>query len=155
MALTLASALSVKQKALADTRKPSTQSLLRTFFSHVAQHLGNRDLQFVPISALQTADVVLGDVPCRLFVLFARKPTASTVDSWLKGSDHVSAAAADPDVAAKLVGTGGGGQEVCLVFPDGLIMSAGLTVGAHTTVTAASKSLIADAPVGFAIVGAL
>lgn len=153
MALTLASALSVKQKALADTRKPSTQSLLRTFFSHVAQHLGNRDLEFKPISALQTADVILADVPCKVYVVFLRKPTASSVDSWAKISDSVSAAGVAGDWANKFPGANGG-LELCSVYPDGMPFPTGATIGAHTTVGAASKSLIADAPVGFAIVGA-
>ncbi len=155
MALTLESALSVKRKALADTRNPDSQALLRTFFSYWAQHKRNADLQFVGISGLQTADVVLADVPARLMVLFLRKPAGSTVDSWAKISDHAAAAAATADEGSKLVGTNGGGQEICKVFPQGLRFATGITIGAHTTVGGAAKSLVADAPVGFGIVGSL
>jgi hypothetical protein len=154
MAQTLENALRVKQKTLDFTRKPAQQSLLRTLFSHLAQHKGNPDLQFVPISGLETADVVLSDVPGRLYAVLVRKPVASTVDAWFKVSDHASAAAAAADFAAKLVGTGGGGQEVLLVFPDGVILATGATAGSHTAVGGSSKSLVANAPVGFAIVGA-
>jgi hypothetical protein len=153
MALTLTSALSVKQKALADTRNPSTQSLLRTFFSHWAQHRGNGDLTFVPISGLQTADVIAADVPCRVHVVMLRKPAASTVDAWAKASDSATASIADGDFVMKFVGTNGGGQELCAVYPDGQKMAAGVTFGSHTAVAGATKSLVADAPVGFAIVG--
>ena len=155
MAQTLASALSAKQKALPETRNPDSQSLLRTFFAYWAQHKGNGDLQFFAISAMQTADVVLSDVPGRLMVLFLRKPLASIVDSWAKISNHATAAGVAGDLAVNFIGATGGGQEVCLVFPKGLIFSVGMTIGAHTTVGAAGKSLVADAPVGFAIVGAL
>jgi hypothetical protein len=154
MALTLASALSVKQKALADTRAAATQSLLRTFYSYWSQHKGNADLQFVPISGLNAADGVAADVACKLYVAFFKKPTASTTDAWLKASDHATVAAANGDFVLKFIGTGGGGQELCAVFPNGMIFGTGITFGSHTTVNGNTKSNSADAPVGFAIVGA-
>jgi hypothetical protein len=153
MALTLVSALSVKQKALAETRNPSTQSLLRTFFSYWAQHKGNGDLTFVAVSGLNSADQVLSDVACRVHVLMLRKPSASTTDAWAKVSDHATVAAADGDITMKFVGTGGGSQELCLVYPDGQKCATGATAGSHTAVNGNTKSASADAPVGFAIVG--
>jgi hypothetical protein len=154
MALTLTAALSVKQKTLSDTRNASSQSLLRTFFSYWAQHKGNADLQFVPITGLSSADLVLADVACRLHVLFLRKPAASTTSAWFKGSNHATTAAANGDIVVLLVGTGGGDQEVCQIYPDGLRFTTGLTVASHTTVNGSTDSDAADAPVGFAIVGA-
>lgn len=154
MALTLASALSVKQKTLADTRNADSQSLLRTFFSYWSQHKLNGDLQFVPVSGLSSADVVLANVPARLHVLFLRKPSASTTDAWAKISDNTTTAGTNPDLAVKLIGTGGGNQEVCLVFPQGLKFGTGITLGSHTANNGNTKSNSADAPVGFAIVGA-
>lgn len=154
MALTLVSALSVRQKALEATRKPSSQSLLRTFFSYWSQHKGNADIQFVAISGLSAADVVIANVACRLLLVFLRKPTASTTDAWAKISDHATVAAANGDWTAKLIGTGGGAQEICSVFPDGLILGTGATMGSHTSVNGNAKSAAADEPVGFAIVGA-
>lgn len=154
MAQSLASALSVKTKTLAASRNPDSQSLLRTFFSYWAQHKGNADIEFKPISGLNSADAVLSDVAGRLLVLFLRKPSASTTDAWAKISDHATTAAANGDVVVKLIGTGGGNQEVCLVFPQGLKLGTGATIGSHTTVNGNTKSNVADAPVGFAIVGA-
>ena len=154
MAQTLASALSAKQKALADTRNPDSQSLLRTFFSYWAQHKGNADIEFKAISGLNAADVVLSDVAGRLLVLFLRKPTASTTTAYAKISDHATTAAAAAELVVALIGTGGGGQEICQVYPKGLIFGTGMTLGSHTTAAGNTKSASADAPVGFAIVGA-
>lgn len=153
MAQTLASALSAKQKALADTRSAATQSLLRTFFSYWQQHKGNNDIQFVAISGLQSADVVLSDVAGKLLALFLKKPTASTVSAWAKISDHATVAAAAAELVLYFIGAAGGGQELCVVFPNGEIFGTGMTLGSHTANNGNSKSLIADAPVGFAIVG--
>jgi hypothetical protein len=148
MAQTLASALSVRQKALADTRNASSQSLLRTFFSFWAQQKGNADLEFKAISGLQTADAG------KLHVLFLRKPSASTTTAYAKISDHATVAAAAAELVAALIGTGGGNQEICQVYPDGLKFGTGMTIGSHTTASGNTKSAAADAPVGFAIVGA-
>lgn len=155
MALTLENALRVKQRCVTDARKAATQSVFRTLFSHLAQIKRNPDLQWVALTGLSSADVVAADVPCRLYGLVATKPAASTTDSWLKGSDSTSAAGGSADIGFKLAGTGGGGQEIQPVFPDGLIFNTGLTFGAHTTVNGTTDSNIADAPVGYAVVGAL
>ena len=93
-------------------------------------------------------------MPCKLYALYGKKPKASTVDAWLKVSDSASAAGVSGDVAVKFVGTGGGDQEHCETFNDGLKMANGATAGSHTTNAAATKSAAADAITGFAIVGA-
>lgn len=153
MALTTENALRVKQKAIAESRKPAQQSLLRTLFSHLAQHGGNPELTFVAITGLDSGDVVVSDVACKLFALLAKKPAASTTDTWLKGSDHATAAAANGDIVLKFIGTGGGGQELATIFPDGMKFGTGLTVGGHTTVNGSTDANVADAVIGFAIVG--
>lgn len=153
MAQTLASALSAKQKALADTRGAASQSQLRTFFSYWAQHKLNADIEFKAISGLNAADVVLSDVAGRLHVLFLKKPAASVTSAWAKISDHAAAAAANGEVTVYFIGAGGGSQEACVVFPNGLIFGTGITIGSHTANNGAVKSAAADAPVGFAIVG--
>lgn len=154
MALTLENALRVKQKATPEIRKPAQQSLLRTLFSHIAQHRANPDLQFVAVTGLNSADLVVAGDPCRLYALLAKKPTASTTDAWLKGSDHATVAAANGDIVLKFVGTGGGGQELAAIFPDGMLFNTGLTLGCHTTVNGNTDSASADAVNGFAIIGA-
>lgn len=153
MALTLEDVNLVKRRTRYDTRKPGVSETLRALFKHM-ESLRNPDLKFQSISGLQTADQVLSDSPCKLYALYLTKPTASTVDAWAKLSDHATVAAANGDVTAKFVGTGGGGQTHCMAFNDGLQLATGATVGCHTTVNANGKSLVADAVTGFGIVGA-
>lgn len=143
----------VKQRTRWDARKPGVSEGLRSLWKHMEQ-LGNPDLYFEAFSGLDSADQVISDSACKLYALFVKKPTASTVDAWMKGSDHATVAAAAADVTAKLVGTAGGGREYVLVFHDGLKLATGLTLGCHTTVNGNTKSAAADAATGFAIIGA-
>lgn len=153
MALTVENANLVKQRTFVDLRQRHIAEQMKAFWNHI-NHSNNPDLQFVYFSGLETADKVVADVACKLYAVFMRKPTASTVDSWLKGSDHATAAAANGDLVVKLLGTGGGGREYLVTFPNGLLLGTGLTLGAHTTVNGSSKTLVADAATGWAIVGA-
>lgn len=153
MALTLEDTLKVRQRTRIDSKKPGVSEVLRALFKHL-QALRNPDLQFVAISGLNAADLVIANVACRLYAAVVTKPAASVTDAWFKISDHATVAAANGDVTAKLVGTGGGSQNAPLVFPDGLLLATGATAGSHTTVNGNVKSALADAPTGFAIVGA-
>jgi hypothetical protein len=153
MALSLADPNTAMRKARGAARSSGVATALRALRDHL-DTLGNPDIQFVAFTGLETADAVIANVPCTLLALYFKKPTASTVNSWLKGSESTTAAAANGDIVFKLVGTSGGGREYCPIFSDGLPFATGLTLGAHTTVNGSSKSLVADAPSGFAIVGA-
>lgn len=153
MALTLADPNTAFRKARGGSRAAGVQESLRALQAHI-NTLANPDLQFVAFSGLETADKVIADVGCTLFALYCKKPTASTTNAWLKGSNHASAAAAAPDLAVFLVGTSGGGREYCPIFGDGLPFGTGLTLGSHTTNNGNTKSAAADAPTGFAIIGA-
>lgn len=154
MALSVGDINAVFRRARGDSRAVGTAEALRSLSKHM-QSLGNPDLQLVEFSGLQTNDKVVADVACNLYALYMKKPTGSTVDSWLKGSNHATVAAANGDVVVYLRGTSGGGRSYCPIFHDGLLLGTGLTLGAHTTVNGNSKSLVADAPTGFAIIGAL
>lgn len=154
MALTTEGALQVKQKARGSSRAVWSQSVLRTLFSFFAQHLPGKEFQFVAISGLDAADVVAANVAASLFAVLLRKPTASTTDAWAKASDHATVAAANGDWTQKMIGTSGGGLEHCACYGKGLPFGTGITFGSHTTVSGNTKSASADAPVGFAIVGA-
>ena len=153
MALSLEGINLVKRRARADTRSVGVAESLRSLFKHM-ENLGNPDLQLVAISGLESADKVVADAACKLYALYFKKPTASTTDAWIKGSDHATVAAANGDFVAKLVGTAGGGRSYMPVFHDGLKLGTGLTIGSHTTVNGNTKSAAADAPTGFAIIGA-
>lgn len=153
MALTLEGANLVKRRTRMDTRAVGVAESLRSFWKHM-ENLGNPDLKYQAISGLESADQVISDSPCKVYAIYMKKPSASTVDAWLKGSNHATAAAANGDFTAFLVGTAGGGRSYMPVFHDGLKMGTGFTVGCHTTVNGSSKSLVADAATGFALVGA-
>ncbi len=153
MALSLEGILVVKQKANLESRKSGAAMGLRSLWLYM-ETLQNPNLQIVFFSGLGTADKVIADAACKLFALYSKKPAASTTDAWLKGSDHATVAAANGDIVQKMIGTGGGGREYCPVWHDGLPLGTGLTLGAHTTVNGNTKSAAADAPTGFAIIGA-
>lgn len=154
MALSVGDINSVFRKARGDSRAVGVAEALRSLSKHM-QSLNNPDLQLVEFSGLETADKVVADVGCKLFAVYMKKPTGSTTDAWLKGSNHATTAAANGDLVVYLRGTSGGGRSYCPVFHDGLLLGTGLTLGAHTTVNGSVKSLVADAPTGFAIIGAL
>lgn len=153
MSLTLNDVLTTKELARIEARKTGPAAALRSLFIYL-QQIGNPDCLLVSYSGLSSADKVISDSPCKVFAVFMLKPTASTTDAWLKGSDHATVAAANGDFVAKLIGTGGGGRSYCPVFHDGLKMGTGFTVGCHTTVNGNTKSNAADAATGFVIVGA-
>jgi hypothetical protein len=154
MALTLEGIVNIKERCRIESRRnPAVADGLRAFFKSM-QQLGNPDLQFVAISGLSAADVVLANVACRLYGVFIIKPSASTVDAWFKISDHATVAGTNPDVAVKLIGTGGGNKSFFLNFGDGLQLGTGATAGSHTANNGNTKSAAADAPTGFGIVGA-
>lgn len=153
MALSLTDPNTAFRKARGTARSAGVQEALRALSAHI-NTLGNPDLQLVEFSGLNAADKVIADAACVLFALYCKKPTASTTDAWLKGSNHATTAAANGDVVVYLRGTSGGGREYCPIFGDGLTLGTGLTLGSHTTVNGNTKSASADAPTGFAIIGA-
>jgi hypothetical protein len=153
MALSLENVNAVMQKVRMEARKPGVAEAIRSLKAHL-QQLSNPDLQLVPITGLRSADLVVADVACKLYAVFLQKPAASTTNAWFKGSNHASTAAANGELVIFLQGTGGGGRQYCPVFHDGLLFGTGLTVAAHTTNNGNTDSNIADAPTGFAIIGA-
>lgn len=153
MALTLEDINLVKQKTQGESRKAGVQEALRSLWKHM-QQLKNPDLKIKFFSGLSSADVVASDAACKLYALFFVKPAASTTAAYLKVSDHASAMQASSSVVIYLAATGGGGQSHCLVWHDGLLMNTGATIGSATAGSGTTQSNAADAPTGFAIVGA-
>jgi hypothetical protein len=153
MALSLTDPNTAMRKSRGAARSSGVATALRALRDHL-DTLGNPDIQFVAFTGLETADAVIANAACVLLALYFKKPTASTVNAWLKGSDNTTTAGASGDIVFKLIGTSGGGREYCPIFADGLAFGTGLTLGSHTGEQRFSKSLVADAPSGFAIIGA-
>lgn len=150
MALSLSAALYAKQRVLAETRKPSVQALLKALFSHLQQHRGNPDLQVVFYSALAGTDVVIADAACTLFAWYIKKPSASATAAYVKGSNHASALS---ETAQEFCIYLPDNEEVCLVFPDGINLGTGLTIGSNTTADGIVGTAAADRPDGFCVIG--
>lgn len=151
MALSLESTILTKQRVLAETRKPDIQALLKAFFSFLSQHKGNPTLQTTFFSALAGTDVVAADAACKLYAWYIKKPSASTTAAYVKGSNSASALdEADDTMHVYLPAA----DEVLLVFPKGIALSAGFTIGSNTTASGSTGSSAADQPSGFVIVGA-
>lgn len=151
MALSLENTILTKQRCLAETRKPDIQALLKAFFSHLAQHKGSPKLQATFYSALAGTDVVPADAPCKVYAWYIKKPSGSTTAAYLKASNHASALdEAAPTMSIYLPTN----EEVIVLFPNGVAMSTGFTIGSNTTPTGSTGSSAADQPSGFVIVGA-
>ena len=151
MALSLEAPNAVRQRALAEIRKPKTQAGLKALFSYLAQHKGSPQLQFVTFAALAGTDTVIADAACKVYAIFSKKPSGSSTTSFFKLTDHASTGSATAETLKyPMLST----NEDLLVFYDGLAMSAGATLLAHTTSDGNTGSSAADRADGFVIVGA-
>lgn len=153
MALSLTDPNVTFQKARGASRSAGVQESIRALAQHINTQ-GNPDLQFVAFTTTGQADVVIANAACVIYAAYFKKPTASTTDAWLKGSDNATTAAANGDIVFKLIGTGGGGREYCPFFAGGLPFGTGLTIASHTTVNGSTDSNVADSCAGFFVLGA-
>jgi hypothetical protein len=153
MALTLENINNVKQRTRYQVRTPGAAEALRSLWKHM-EAKGNPDLQFVVFERNGTDDIVIADAACRIYAIYFKKPSTSTTAAWLKGSDHVSTAAAAADVAISLAAAAAALKEACPVFHDGLSMANGFTMASHTAVNGNTDSAAGDCPSGFVILGA-
>ncbi len=153
MALTLENVNLVKQRTRWEVRKTGAMAALKALWLGLQQN-GNPDLQYVSIDHTGNADIVIADVPCRLYAWYLKKPSGSTTAAWAKISDHATVAAASGDLVMPLIAAAAAGKEFAMVFPDGLPLAVGATTASHTAVDGNTDSADADAAAGFAIVGA-
>lgn len=152
MALSLSGANLVRQRTFAETRKPKIQAALKNLFSYLAQHKGSPDLQLVNFSDLTSGTgTAIADAACRVFAVYAKKPSGSTTASYFKGSDSPTTASATAPELGFVLPTS---NEEIVIFPDGLSMANGFAIRADTTAAGSTGSGAADQPDGFVIVGA-
>lgn len=150
MALSLTKSVLVTQASRAESRKAKTQLFLQQLFQYLSQHKGSPDLQIVNFSGLQSASVVVADAPCRLYGLFLKKPTGSTVSVYAKATDDEATASVGTNSITQLLPAE---AEQLLTYPDGLPFEAGIVVRADTNPFTAGAPNAADRPSGFAIIG--
>lgn len=150
MALSLTNSVLVTQASRSESRKAKTQLFLKQLYSYLAQHKGSPDLQLVPFSALTSGSTVVADAACKLYALFLKKPTGSTVSVYAKVTDDEATASVGTNSITQILPTT---AEETLIYPDGLSFANGITLRADTDPTAAAAPAAADQPSGFAIIG--
>lgn len=150
MSLSLTKSVLVTQASRSESRKAKTQIFLKTLFSYLAQHRGSPDLQIVNFSGLQSASTVVADAPCRLYALFLKKPTGSTVSVYAKVTDDAATASVGTNSVTQILP---GAEEQTLIYPDGLPFENGVVLRADTDPDSAAAPAAADRPSGFAIIG--
>lgn len=157
MALSLQSAGIVRQKARSITRNPGIYRVLQALFMHLASNKGNPDLQWVPWSGTElgsdggNADKVLADAACRVYAIYFKKAATAT-GAWIKFSDHASAASATAgEFTAEF---NAASEERIAIFPDGFAQGTGWTMRQDTTAAGSTRTLLANAVHGFALISA-
>lgn len=154
MAISLSNAVLVKQRALAETRKPNVQGALKWFFSYIAQHLNPQaQFQIVFFSALGSTDVVIADAACKLYAVFMRVPSTSDAVTFVKATDHASTAS-DAASEFRFAFGGTGVAEEIVIYHRGKAMANGITMQGTTTADGGTGSDAADGCSGFVILGA-
>lgn len=152
MALTLERATFVRQRTLADTRKPKIQAVLKAFWSYWDQHKRDPDLQFVPFVTLgSAADVVIADAACKVYLIYIASPTGATNATFVKATDSATTGS---DTASEIVQKVGATSIEMLTYFDGLAMGSGFVLEAHTTADGGTGTSAADRANGWVVLGA-
>lgn len=158
MAVTPVNALQARQKARMSTRNAGVFYTLKSFFLHLAANKQNPDLLYTPIDGNvnasdgdNTADQVLANAACKLYVLYLKK--SGSTATWFKATDHATTAATNgtQDISLKITTSG---EERVSFYPDGYAFANGITVTEDTTATGSTLTLAANKVDGFVIVGA-
>lgn len=153
MALSLTSANLVKQKALAETRRPHVQGALKWLFSYLAQHKKSPDLQFVAFDELDADETVIADAACRIYALFMSVPSTSDAATYVKITDHATTSS-DAASEFRFEMGGNGAQQEVMIWHNGTPMGSGATMQGNTTANGGTASDAADGCTGFVILGA-
>ena len=140
-------AVLVKQKALAETRKPKTQSLLKALFSYLAQHKGKTDLAILNLGEISSSTVYTNSSTGVLYAVFVKNRDASAIHARVVDTASAPAATGIDGYSIKIPAS----DETLLLIPDGVTLANGLSVRADTSASGATNPT--TAAVGFAIVG--
>jgi poly-gamma-glutamate capsule biosynthesis protein CapA/YwtB (metallophosphatase superfamily) len=131
--------------------KPVNVEALKALKEYLATVKSNPTLQFGAISDLTDAAVV-ADAACQIYAIYLKKQATAT-DAYAKFVNHASAG--DGSTHALSIALFESGDEVLLVFPTGMPMSAGIVATSTTTGAAGTTdTTTGDGPNGFVVFGA-
>lgn len=130
-AFTTEAAVKVKQKALAEIRKPHVQGTLKFLFSYLAQHKGNPDLAHINIGTITSAATYTNSATGNIYGLILKNLDSTA--AYVKVDTTASVAATSPAVIYKLPVS----QQAVVLWPDGLACT-GFGIRADTTASTAA-----------------
>ncbi len=138
------------------TASPFAANAFAALKAAMAQTGGNPDLQVVPLPAASivgTSGLIVADVACKLYAVYVRKPDTAT-DAYVAVLDDATddtGIATDVRVVLPLLEAK---HEAIFIDPKGVVMGTGVVVASYTDWDGTTNSSSADAPNGFAIIGA-
>ncbi len=149
MALATQNIVLAKQRALHFNVRPAVQGLIKWLFMYFGQMGANPDLQVVEFAALSSSEVVIADVPCRLYAVVLQKATATATYTKITDSATTSSDA-DSEYRIK---QSAAGVETALIFPYGEAFANGITMQGNTAPSTGTGSG-ANGGNGYCLVGA-
>lgn len=108
------------------TRSALVFYALKALFLHLATNKGNPDLQLKYVTD-GANNAIVGEA-CHLYAVVIKKGTDATA-SYFKVSNHATQVQADSDIILK---SAVAGEEIVLLYPDGLAFATGITAGSYT-----------------------
>lgn len=152
MALSLQDTNLAKQRFYNFDFKPKSRGFARWLFQYFSQYTRLAQLQVKEHDKLSNTDTVIADAACTLYGWILKKGTVTT--SWSKLTNSATTCATDgtQDISIRTNPPVTNG-EVSIFFPDGMAMSAGITLRGNTTATGAGSSGT-DGASGVVILGA-
>lgn len=133
------------------TRSSEVFYAIKALFLHLSANKNNPDLELKVLTS--GANSTLVDSACTLYAVIAKKGTNATA-SYLKVSNHATQVQADSDIILK---SAVAGEELVLMYPNGLAFSTGIAAGSYTGYDGANATTPSTAThnfYGFLIVGA-
>jgi hypothetical protein len=124
-------------------------NLCIAFFSWLAQQGGHPDLQVKEFGPLTGTDVVIADVPCKVYAIVMAKLTATA--AFFKASDHATTSSSTaPEFELKQSAI----EVDVIFFPKGWPMANGFTISSDTTSDGNTTTAAGDGATGVVLYGA-
>lgn len=123
MTIATQAAVKAKRRALSAVQtfglSSSIGQCISALFQELAQKAGNPDLAVVEAPAASTTDLVIADVPCKLYGYFAKGGGTARAVNW---ADHASSANSPTTIIPV-----GATETVAYIWPQGAAYSSGIT----------------------------